>query len=255
MFHFQVLFVRHLSDSLLFMLKSCCLDVVSGFQTVMPGQPPSYQGMMGVQQTQNQSLVSSQGGMANQIQSVMVQYPTMPPYQVSAAFCKYPNFFLSTWSDFAEVTCVFGRCLCSKVLRAFSRQPISNRSCCRDRPIKRQRPPATCRCITACCRQHNTLASGNTLRCIQCMSMHLKGNICFQPIRLRHRWFDWASNANFLCVCVCVQLSRWLPPATGFRADVVSQSALPLRLSANHRPAVHRYHSRLQCTTIHNVAN
>ncbi|XDV22647.1 hypothetical protein PO909_027497 [Leuciscus waleckii] len=55
----------------------------TGFQTVMPGQPPSYQGMMGVQQTQNQSLVGSQGGMANQIQSVMVQYPTMPPYQVS----------------------------------------------------------------------------------------------------------------------------------------------------------------------------
>ncbi|XP_039538244.1 R3H domain-containing protein 1 isoform X3 [Pimephales promelas] len=55
----------------------------TGFQTVMPSQPPSYQGMMGVQQTQNQSLVSSQGGMGNQIQSVMVQYPTMPPYQVS----------------------------------------------------------------------------------------------------------------------------------------------------------------------------
>ncbi|XP_055072616.2 R3H domain-containing protein 1 isoform X6 [Misgurnus anguillicaudatus] len=55
----------------------------TGFQTVMPGQPPSYQGMMGVQQAQNQSLVSTQGGMANQIQSVMVQYPAMPPYQVS----------------------------------------------------------------------------------------------------------------------------------------------------------------------------
>ncbi|XP_052446312.1 R3H domain-containing protein 1 isoform X2 [Carassius gibelio] len=52
----------------------------TGFQTVMPSHPPSYQGMMGVQQTQNQSLVGSQ---ANQIQSVMVQYPTMPPYQVS----------------------------------------------------------------------------------------------------------------------------------------------------------------------------
>ncbi|XP_059425264.1 R3H domain-containing protein 1-like isoform X2 [Carassius carassius] len=52
----------------------------TGFQTVMPAHPPSYQGMMGVQQTQNQSLVGSQ---ANQIQSVMVQYPTMPPYQVS----------------------------------------------------------------------------------------------------------------------------------------------------------------------------
>uniref|UniRef100_A0A672Q1X5 R3H domain containing 1 n=1 Tax=Sinocyclocheilus grahami TaxID=75366 RepID=A0A672Q1X5_SINGR len=55
----------------------------TGFQTVMPAQPPSYQGMMGIQQTQNQSLIGSQGGMANQIQSVMVQYPTMPPYQVS----------------------------------------------------------------------------------------------------------------------------------------------------------------------------
>uniref|UniRef100_A0A673LVN7 R3H domain-containing protein 1-like n=1 Tax=Sinocyclocheilus rhinocerous TaxID=307959 RepID=A0A673LVN7_9TELE len=55
----------------------------TGFQTVMPAQPPSYQGMMGIQQIPNQSLISSQGGMANQIQSVMVQYPTMPPYQVS----------------------------------------------------------------------------------------------------------------------------------------------------------------------------
>uniref|UniRef100_A0A673LVK5 R3H domain-containing protein 1-like n=1 Tax=Sinocyclocheilus rhinocerous TaxID=307959 RepID=A0A673LVK5_9TELE len=53
----------------------------TGFQTVMPAQPPSYQGMMGIQQIPNQSLISSQGGMANQIQSVMVQYPTMPPYQ------------------------------------------------------------------------------------------------------------------------------------------------------------------------------
>uniref|UniRef100_A0A8C1AC99 R3H domain containing 1 n=1 Tax=Cyprinus carpio carpio TaxID=630221 RepID=A0A8C1AC99_CYPCA len=55
----------------------------TGFQTVMPAQPPSYQGMMGIQQTPNQSLIGSQGGMANQIQSVMVQYPTMPQYQVS----------------------------------------------------------------------------------------------------------------------------------------------------------------------------
>uniref|UniRef100_A0A673LSL5 R3H domain-containing protein 1-like n=1 Tax=Sinocyclocheilus rhinocerous TaxID=307959 RepID=A0A673LSL5_9TELE len=55
----------------------------TGFQTVMPAQPPSYQGMMGIQQIPNQSLISSQGGMANQIQSVMVQYPTMPPYQGS----------------------------------------------------------------------------------------------------------------------------------------------------------------------------
>lgn len=73
-------------------------------------------------------------------------------------------FLSMSVSDFDEMTCAFGRCLCSKVLRAYRRQPISNRSCCRDRPIRSQRPPATCRCITACCRQHNTLASGNTHR-------------------------------------------------------------------------------------------
>lgn len=55
----------------------------TGFQTVMPPQAPSYQSMMAVQQNQNQSLVSSQGGLTNQIQGVMVQYPTMHPYQVS----------------------------------------------------------------------------------------------------------------------------------------------------------------------------
>ncbi|KTF76351.1 hypothetical protein cypCar_00024767, partial [Cyprinus carpio] len=62
---------------------SVLLNPQTGFQTVMPAQPPSYQGMMGIQQTPNQSLIGSQGGMANQIQSVMVQYPTMPQYQVS----------------------------------------------------------------------------------------------------------------------------------------------------------------------------
>ncbi|XP_066511798.1 R3H domain-containing protein 1-like isoform X2 [Hoplias malabaricus] len=55
-----------------------------GYQAVMPSQPPlSYQGMVGVQQPQSQSLVGSQTGMANQVQSVMVQYPAIPPYQVS----------------------------------------------------------------------------------------------------------------------------------------------------------------------------
>ncbi len=72
---------------------------------------------------------------------------------------------LGFFSDFDEVTCVFVRCLCSRVLRAFLRQPISNRSCCRDRPIRRQHPPPACRCITAWCHRRNTLASGNT--CIQ----------------------------------------------------------------------------------------
>ncbi len=140
-----MLLVRHW---LLFMLICCHLDVFSGFQTVMPAQPPSYQGMMGVQQTQNQSLVGSQAGMANQIQSMMVQYPTMPPYQVSEC-CISSLDVLGFFSDFDEVTCVFVRCLCSRVLKVFLRQPISNRSSVRARPIRRQRPPPACRCITA----------------------------------------------------------------------------------------------------------
>ncbi len=69
---------------------------------------------------------------------------------------------LMFFSDFDEVTCVFVRCLCSRVLRAFLRQPINNRSSVRDRPIRRQRPPPACRCITAWCHRRNTLASGNT---------------------------------------------------------------------------------------------
>ncbi|XP_061082055.1 R3H domain-containing protein 1 isoform X9 [Conger conger] len=56
----------------------------SGYQTVMPNQPQSYQGMVGVQQAQNQGLVSSQhSNMGGQMQGMMVQYPTVPSYQVS----------------------------------------------------------------------------------------------------------------------------------------------------------------------------
>ncbi|XP_036397195.1 R3H domain-containing protein 2-like isoform X6 [Megalops cyprinoides] len=56
----------------------------SGYQTVMPNQPQSYQSMVGVQQPQNQSLVSSQhSNMGGQMQGMMVQYPSMPSYQVS----------------------------------------------------------------------------------------------------------------------------------------------------------------------------
>ncbi|XP_067360321.1 R3H domain-containing protein 2 isoform X7 [Channa argus] len=55
----------------------------SGLQTMMPSQQPSYQGMMGVQQPQNPALLNSQrAGMGGQMQSIMVQYPQMPSYQV-----------------------------------------------------------------------------------------------------------------------------------------------------------------------------
>ncbi|XP_051931962.1 R3H domain-containing protein 2 isoform X3 [Hippocampus zosterae] len=55
----------------------------SGLQTIMPSQQPSYQGMMGVQQQQNPALLNSQrAGIGGQMQSIMVQYPQMPSYQV-----------------------------------------------------------------------------------------------------------------------------------------------------------------------------
>ncbi|GAA6068465.1 R3H domain-containing protein 1 isoform X1 [Tachysurus ichikawai] len=49
----------------------------------MPSQAPNYQGMMGAQQPQSQSLVSNQAGITNQIQGMVVQYPPMPHYQGS----------------------------------------------------------------------------------------------------------------------------------------------------------------------------
>ncbi|KAG9340636.1 hypothetical protein JZ751_021192 [Albula glossodonta] len=55
-------------------------------QTMMPSQQPTYQGMMGVQQPQNPGLLNSQrAGMGGQMQSMMVQYPPMPSYQVPVA--------------------------------------------------------------------------------------------------------------------------------------------------------------------------
>uniref|UniRef100_A0A3Q3JK46 R3H domain-containing protein n=1 Tax=Monopterus albus TaxID=43700 RepID=A0A3Q3JK46_MONAL len=58
----------------------------SGLQTMMPSQQPSYQSMMGVQQPQNPGLLNSQrAGMGGQMQSIMVQYPQMPSYQVPVA--------------------------------------------------------------------------------------------------------------------------------------------------------------------------
>ncbi|XP_064420053.1 R3H domain-containing protein 1 isoform X2 [Latimeria chalumnae] len=56
----------------------------TGYQAMMSGQPQNYQGLVGVQQPQNQTLVGSQhNNMGNQIQGMMVQYPSMPSYPVS----------------------------------------------------------------------------------------------------------------------------------------------------------------------------
>ncbi|XP_036007216.1 R3H domain-containing protein 2 isoform X6 [Fundulus heteroclitus] len=58
----------------------------SGLQTMMPSQQPSYQNMMGVQQPPNPGLLNSQRtGIGGQMQSIMVQYPQMPSYQVPVA--------------------------------------------------------------------------------------------------------------------------------------------------------------------------
>ncbi|XP_062861529.1 R3H domain-containing protein 1-like isoform X2 [Trichomycterus rosablanca] len=53
-----------------------------GYQTVMPNQQPSYQNV--VQQPASNTLVSGQhSNMGNQMQGMMVQYPSVPSYQVS----------------------------------------------------------------------------------------------------------------------------------------------------------------------------
>ncbi|KAM9304826.1 R3H domain-containing protein 1 [Gastrophryne carolinensis] len=55
----------------------------TGYTTVIPSQQPSYQGMVNVQQPQSQTLVSGQpGSLTNPIQGVMVQYSSVPSYQV-----------------------------------------------------------------------------------------------------------------------------------------------------------------------------
>ncbi|CAM4630590.1 unnamed protein product [Caretta caretta] len=55
----------------------------TGYQ-VMPNQQQAYQGLVGVQQSQNQNLVSSQhNNVGNQIQGVIVPYNSVPSYQVS----------------------------------------------------------------------------------------------------------------------------------------------------------------------------
>ncbi|XP_010140967.1 PREDICTED: R3H domain-containing protein 1 isoform X1 [Buceros rhinoceros silvestris] len=55
----------------------------TGYQ-VLPNQQQNYQGLVGVQQSQNQNLVSGQhNNVGNQIQGVIVPYPSVPSYQVS----------------------------------------------------------------------------------------------------------------------------------------------------------------------------
>ncbi|NWR48113.1 R3HD1 protein, partial [Regulus satrapa] len=55
----------------------------TGYQ-IMPNQQQNYQGLVGVQQSQNQNLVSGQhSNMGSQIQGVIVPYPSVPSYQVS----------------------------------------------------------------------------------------------------------------------------------------------------------------------------
>ncbi|XP_069472651.1 R3H domain-containing protein 1 isoform X8 [Ambystoma mexicanum] len=57
----------------------------TGYQTVMPNQQQqNFQGLVGVQPSQNHCLVSNQhSSLGNHIQGVMVQYPAVPSYQVS----------------------------------------------------------------------------------------------------------------------------------------------------------------------------
>ncbi|XP_019378035.1 PREDICTED: R3H domain-containing protein 1 isoform X7 [Gavialis gangeticus] len=55
----------------------------TGYQ-VMPNQQQNYQALVGVQQPPNQNLVSGQhNNIGNQIQGVVVSYPSVPTYQVS----------------------------------------------------------------------------------------------------------------------------------------------------------------------------
>ncbi|XP_077129175.1 R3H domain-containing protein 1 isoform X6 [Ranitomeya variabilis] len=55
----------------------------TAYPAVMPSQQPTYQGMVNVPQPQNQTLVSGQhGSIASPIQGVMVQYSSVPTYQV-----------------------------------------------------------------------------------------------------------------------------------------------------------------------------
>uniref|UniRef100_A0AAY4CHA9 R3H domain-containing protein 1 n=1 Tax=Denticeps clupeoides TaxID=299321 RepID=A0AAY4CHA9_9TELE len=72
----------------------------TGYPTVMPNQAPGYPSIVGVQQPQNQPLVSSQqSNMGNQMQGMMVQYPPMPSYQVSAVPQESQNMPQQTYQQ------------------------------------------------------------------------------------------------------------------------------------------------------------
>lgn len=59
---------------------------ITGFQ-VIPNQQQNYQGIVGVQQPQSQSLVSGQpNSIGNQIQGVVIPYTSVPTYQVQCLF-------------------------------------------------------------------------------------------------------------------------------------------------------------------------
>lgn len=67
--------------------------IISGYQ-VLPNQQQNYQGLVGVQQSQNQNLVSGQhNNVGNQIQGVIVPYPSVPSYQVGNLFLTFQPFF------------------------------------------------------------------------------------------------------------------------------------------------------------------
>lgn len=56
----------------------------------MPNQQQNYQGLIGVQQSQNQNAVGGQpNNIGNQIQGVIVPYPSVPSYQVSCDIVLY----------------------------------------------------------------------------------------------------------------------------------------------------------------------
>ncbi|XP_048870752.1 R3H domain-containing protein 1-like isoform X2 [Brienomyrus brachyistius] len=56
----------------------------AAYQAMLQNPTQGYQGVVGVQQPQNQNLVSSQhSNMGSQMHGVMVPYPSLPPYQVS----------------------------------------------------------------------------------------------------------------------------------------------------------------------------
>ncbi|KFO62616.1 R3H domain-containing protein 1 [Corvus brachyrhynchos] len=70
----------------------------TGYQ-ILPNQQQNYQGLVGVQQSQNQNLVSGQhNNIGNQIQGVIVPYPSVPSYQVVPA-----GFFLKSCINWVMV--------------------------------------------------------------------------------------------------------------------------------------------------------